>query len=90
MVLPALMSAVFLTRSRNLLIALAFLSALVEVALFLSLRYPQALNLWMIWVALGWLLWYLAATSQAGWPQSVSKTCQKLYYRQTRRWISPP
>ncbi len=59
--IPALMQGAFLTRSRNLLIALAFLSALVEVALFRSLSYPPALYQWTYWTAPAWLMWYLVA-----------------------------
>jgi hypothetical protein len=62
-VLPAIMQAVFIIRSRNQLIALASLSALVEVALFCSLRYPPALYLWTIWAAPAWLVWYWAANT---------------------------
>jgi hypothetical protein len=61
MVLPALLQRVVLVRSRNLLIALAFLSALVEVALFCSLFYPPALYLWTIWAAPAWLIWAVVA-----------------------------
>ena len=66
MVLPALLQSAFLARSRNLLIALAFLSALVEVALICSLRYPPALSLWTIWAAPAWLAWCLAANAPPG------------------------
>jgi uncharacterized membrane protein (DUF106 family) len=52
----------FVTRSRNLLIALATLSALVEVALFRSLSYPPAIYLLTYWTAPAWLVWYLLAT----------------------------
>lgn len=66
MVLPALMPSVFLARSRKLLIALAFLSALVEAALYRSLRYPPALYRWTIWAAPAWLAWYLVANAPPG------------------------
>jgi hypothetical protein len=64
--LPALLQSAFLTRSRNLLIALAFLSALVEVALFRSLSHPNDLYLWTLWAAPAWLAWYLCATASVG------------------------
>ena len=62
MVLPALMYAAFRCRSRNLLILLAVLSALVEISLFISLHDSAFLNKWTYWTAPAWLLWYLAAT----------------------------
>jgi len=65
-VLPALLPSVFLARSRNLLIALAFLSALVEVALYCSIHYPPALYRWTIWAAPAWLGWYLVANASPG------------------------
>ena len=66
LVIPALLQGAFLTRSRNLLIVLAFLSALVEVALFRSLSQPPALYLWTLWTAPAWLVWYLCATGSKG------------------------
>jgi hypothetical protein len=45
LVIPALLRGAFLARSRNLLIALAFLSALVEIALLRSIKYPTAMAL---------------------------------------------
>ena len=62
--IPALLQGAFLTRSRNLLIALAFLSALVEIALYRSLSSPSALYLWTYWTAPAWLVWYLWATGK--------------------------
>jgi len=61
LLIPALLQGAFLTRSRNLLIALAFLSALVEVALYRSLSHPPDLFLWTYWTAPAWLAWYLYA-----------------------------
>jgi hypothetical protein len=61
LVIPALLSGAILTRSRNLLIALAFLSALVEIALYRSLSHPPELFLWTYWTAPAWLIWYLVA-----------------------------
>lgn len=59
LVIPALMQGAFRTQSRNQLIALASLSALVEIALFRSLSFPPALYLWTYWTAPAWLVWYL-------------------------------
>ncbi len=61
LVIPALLRGAFLARSRNLLIALAFLSALVEIALLRSIKYPTAMALWTYWSAPAWLVWYLFA-----------------------------
>ena len=66
MVLPALLRSAYQTRSRNLLIALAFLSALIEIALFYSLSYPPAMYLWTIWAAPAWLVWVLIADVYTG------------------------
>jgi hypothetical protein len=62
LVIPALLQGAFFTRSRNLLIALAFLSALVEVALFRSLTHPNDIVFWTYWSAPAWLVWYLIAS----------------------------
>jgi hypothetical protein len=62
-VIPALLQGAFLTRSRNLLIALAFLSAMVEVAIFRSFSHPRDLYLWNYWTAPAWLAWYLLAAA---------------------------
>jgi hypothetical protein len=61
LVIPALLQGAFLTRYRNLLIALAFLSALVEIALYRSFSHPTAMALWTYWTAPAWLAWYLVA-----------------------------
>jgi Glycosyltransferase family 87 len=61
LVIPALLQGAFHTRSRNLLIALAFLSALVEIALFRSLSHPNDMVFWTYWTAPAWLVWYLCA-----------------------------
>jgi hypothetical protein len=60
-VLPALLRRAFLTRSRNLLVALALFSALIEVAVFCGLFYSSVSDLWIIWAAPAWLGWYLLA-----------------------------
>jgi hypothetical protein len=70
LLIPALLRGAFLTRSRNLLIALAFLSALVEIALYHSLAHPPALFLWTYWTAPAWLIWYIVACAYAREPQA--------------------
>ena len=62
LVIPALLRGAFLTRSRNLLIALAVLSALGEIALYRSFSHPPDLYLWTYWTAPAWLVWYLCAS----------------------------
>jgi hypothetical protein len=71
MVIPALLQGAFLTRSRNLLIALAFLSALVEIVIFRGLVYPKTMHLWMYWTAPAWLAWYLVARAVEREPRIV-------------------
>jgi hypothetical protein len=61
LVIPALLQAAFVARFRSLLIALAFLSALIEIALMRSFSHPTALFFWTYWTAPGWLVWYLCA-----------------------------
>ena len=61
LLIPALLRGALLTRSRNLLIALAFLSSLVEIALYRSLSHPPDLFLWTYWTAPAWLIWYIVA-----------------------------
>jgi hypothetical protein len=43
-----------------------FLSALVEVARFFSLRYPPVLYLWTIWAAPAWLGWVVITGQSLG------------------------
>ena len=71
MVIPALLQGAYLTRSRNLLIALAFLSALVEIVIFRGLTYPKTMHLWMYWTAPAWLAWYLVARAVEREPRTV-------------------
>ena len=66
-VIPALLQGAFLTRSRNLLVALAFLSAMVEVALYGSIAQPLVLLYWTLWTAPAWLVWYLIACNWGTW-----------------------
>jgi len=59
LVLPAVLEGAFSARFRSLLIALGFMSALVEIALFRSLSHPNDMVYWTYWTAPAWLLWYL-------------------------------
>ena len=68
LVIPALLQAVYLTHSRNMLVTLALLSALVECALFGNALKPAALYLWTPWTAPAWLAWYLVACASTGEP----------------------
>jgi hypothetical protein len=73
LVIPALLRGALLTRSRNLLIALAFLSALVEISLYRSLAHPPALYLWTYWTAPAWLIWFIVAcTPSENWAKAWS------------------
>lgn len=62
LVIPALLQAAFLTRSRNLLITLAFLSAFVEILFVFNASSQYSTAIWTYWTAPAWLIWYLAAT----------------------------
>jgi hypothetical protein len=66
LVLPALLQGAFQTRFQSFLIALAFLSALVEVALFRSITHHTAMALWTYWSAPAWLAWYILADKIRG------------------------
>jgi hypothetical protein len=61
LLVPALLQGVYLTRSRNVLAALATGTALVEVALFCGIWVPSAIYSWTLWAAPAWLGWYLIA-----------------------------
>ncbi len=68
LVLPALLQGAFQAERRSFLIALAFLSAMIEVALFRSVSQPAAMALWTYWAAPAWLVWYLiVSTSTKYW-----------------------
>lgn len=64
--IPALLQGAYVTRSRNVLLALAFLSALVELSMALDVLRPKALFLWTLWTAPAWFAWYLVATLNKG------------------------
>lgn len=59
--IPALLRGAYTTRSRNLLITLALLSAMVEVGMLCNIWKPSAVYLWTMWSAPAWLGWYLLA-----------------------------
>jgi hypothetical protein len=63
--IPALLHGAYITQSRNMLVALALLSGLVECALFGNALKPAALYLWTPWTAPAWLAWYLIACASA-------------------------
>jgi hypothetical protein len=67
-VIPALLQGAYLARSRWILMILAFLSALVEVAQLGNLYKPGFIYFWTIWSAPAWLVWYLiVCTSTERW-----------------------
>jgi hypothetical protein len=87
--IPALLHGAYFTQSRNMLVALALLSGLVECALFGNALKPAALYLWTPWTAPAWLAWYLVAdaidVSRTGawqrlaamkWVQTLREICQ--------------
>jgi len=56
-----LLEGAYATRSRNLLVVLAMLSALIELALFGIVWKPETLYTWTLWSAPAWVIWYLYA-----------------------------
>jgi hypothetical protein len=84
LVIPALLRGAFLTRSRNLLIALAFLSALVGLALFRSLSHSKDLVYWTYWSAPTWLIWYLVACAHSARWDRVRSALRKMKCFQAR------
>jgi hypothetical protein len=76
LVIPALLQGAFSARYRSLLIALAFFSALVEIALYRSLSHPKDLIYWTYWTAPTWLIWYLVTCYLARKPQAVQSEGQ--------------
>ena len=60
--IPALMQGVYVTRSRSLLVTLALLTVVVELALVAIVWKPATLYTWTLWSAPAWLIWYLLAT----------------------------
>ena len=62
---PALMQGVYTARSRAMLVSLALLTVLVEVALMAIIWKPETLYTWTLWSAPAWVIWYLMATRAA-------------------------
>jgi hypothetical protein len=60
--MPALLQGAYRTRSRALLVLLAFTSLLVEVQLVGGIKVTSP---WYLWTAPAWLLWYLLAQAFA-------------------------
>jgi Glycosyltransferase family 87 len=60
--IPALLHGAYAARSRDLVLVLAFASALIEGAFFENGKYPSAIYLWTLWTAPGWVIWYWFAT----------------------------
>jgi len=60
--IPALLQGAYRTRSRNLVILLALLSAFDEVAMLCNVWKSSAVYLWTLWAAPAWVIWYLMAT----------------------------
>jgi hypothetical protein len=80
-VLPGLLAGAYRTRSRNSLIALAMLSAIIELEILCNLKRQEALFYWTIWTAPAWLIWYLIATVPAArWAEIWSNI-------KTRKWL---
>ena len=65
MAIPALLQGAYITRSRLLLIILAFASVIIEVELICGIKVTSALYLWTV---PGWFAWYLIACATARKP----------------------
>jgi uncharacterized protein len=61
--IPALLHAAYLTRSRSLVAILALASAVIEVGILLDL--PLLHSAFYVWTAPAWLTWYLYATKRS-------------------------
>jgi hypothetical protein len=61
--IPALLQGAYATRSRNMLIVLALLSVLIELALLGIVWNPTTLYTWTLWSAPAWLVWFCYATA---------------------------
>ena len=60
---PALLQGAYLTRSRILLVVLAFSSLLIQIQLACGVKVQSAV---FLWTAPAWLVWYLFATGFKG------------------------
>ena len=70
------------TRFRSLLVTLALLSSLIELAMFGNLVKPSAVYLWTLWAAPAWLGWYLAVLIAERWSADWPKL-------RARAWMRP-
>lgn len=61
--IPALLHAAYLTRSRSLIAVLALASAVIEVGLFRGI--PLLTAAFYLWTAPAWLVWYLCTTRRS-------------------------
>jgi hypothetical protein len=66
--IPALLHAAYVTRSRSLVAILALASAVIEIAIFRGL--PLLHSAFYLWTAPAWLVWYLCATRATVIPPS--------------------
>jgi hypothetical protein len=66
--IPALLHAAYVTRSRNLVAILALASAIIEIAILRGL--PLLNSAFYLWTAPAWLVWYLCATRATVTPPS--------------------
>jgi hypothetical protein len=62
--IPALLQGAYFTRSRRVLVVLALLSVLIELALLGIVWKPETLYTWTLWSAPAWLVWYFYATAK--------------------------
>jgi hypothetical protein len=89
LLIPALLQGTFLTRFRSFLIALASLSALVEIVLFYSIWKPLAMYYWTYWTAPAWLAWYLLADYSAKWATDWPKSWTLAWFTGHRTGDTP-
>jgi hypothetical protein len=63
--IPALLRGAYVTRSRVLLVLLAFASLVIEIELMSGVAITSAL---FLWTAPAWLVWYLVACARRNEP----------------------
>lgn len=71
--IPALLHAAYLTRSRSLIAILALASAVIEVGILLGL--PLLHSVFYLWTAPFWLAWYLYATKRSNTTNAYDAPC---------------
>jgi hypothetical protein len=76
--IPALLQGAYAARSRDLVLALAFASALIEGAFFANGRYPSAIYLWTLWTAPAWVLWFWLATRTKALQEEAGSTAEAI------------